>query len=87
MMHASGTSTRRHSCGAISVARSCKTSQLASARILRCCSKARELSRVSVVRGMRISRAFAEAAIAELASFDRPHELRSIAAYVIERTH
>ena len=35
----------------------------------------------------RISRAFAEAAMAELAFFDRPDGLRVIASYVIERTH
>ena len=35
----------------------------------------------------RISRAFAEAAMAELALFDRPDGLRVIASYVIERTH
>lgn len=35
----------------------------------------------------RISRAFAEAAMAELALFDRPEGLRAIASYVIERTH
>jgi geranylgeranyl diphosphate synthase type II len=35
----------------------------------------------------RISRAFAEAAIAELEFFDRPEGLRAIASYVIERTH
>ncbi|MBT8479703.1 MAG: polyprenyl synthetase family protein [Gemmatimonadetes bacterium] len=35
----------------------------------------------------RISRAFAEAAIGELKSFERPEGLRAIASYVIERTH
>ncbi len=35
----------------------------------------------------RISRAFAEAAIAELDFFDRPEGLRAIASYVIGRTH
>jgi geranylgeranyl pyrophosphate synthase len=35
----------------------------------------------------RLSRSLAEAAISELDSFDRPDELRAIAAYVIERTH
>jgi geranylgeranyl pyrophosphate synthase len=35
----------------------------------------------------RISRAFAEAAIAELECLDRPEGLRAIASYVIERTH
>lgn len=35
----------------------------------------------------KISRAFVEAAMAELALFDRPEGLRVIASYVIERTH
>jgi geranylgeranyl pyrophosphate synthase len=35
----------------------------------------------------RISKAFAAAAMAELALFDRPEGLRVIASYVIERTH
>jgi geranylgeranyl pyrophosphate synthase len=35
----------------------------------------------------RISRAFAEAAIAELECLGRPEGLRAIASYVIERTH
>jgi len=35
----------------------------------------------------KISRAFAEAAMAELDHFDRPEGLRAIASYVIERTH
>lgn len=35
----------------------------------------------------KISRAFAQAAMAELDNFDRPEGLRAIASYVIERTH
>jgi len=40
-----------------------------------------------VAEAERISRAFAEAAIAELDALDRPEGLAAIASYVIERTH